>query len=179
MRSSASRGSLRAMSARPLPVAHATPSSRAIPFRIASFALAAAALFVVGRHASWARTTLYVLAGVCLLCVLLVVRNGFGVAFVLVLGLVLGLIAQRTQPGTSQLAVVFLAIQLCTSVFSRSDYLFTATASTGAGALPSDTQQIADALIGPHWFWGGVVAVLSVAILAWGLWTFLSSLKPR
>ena len=40
------------------------------------------------------------------------------------------------------MVVVFLAVQLCTSVFSRIDY-GSQHAHTGGGALPSDSEQIA------------------------------------
>lgn len=75
-------------------------------------------------------------------------------------------------PWVPQLWLLFTAVQLALSVFSRGDYLFTATARTGRGALPSDAAQLADALIGPYWFWGGVCGLLSVAALLFGVVTF-------
>ncbi len=140
--------------------------------------LGAAVLFALGRRANWAKTVLYAISIICALCILLVVRNLFGIGFVALLGLACFAVAHRTQPGTAQMVVVFLAVQLCTSVFSRIDYLFMQHAHTGGGALPSDSEQIAIALIGPYWFWGGLIAVISVAILVWGITTFLKALRP-
>jgi hypothetical protein len=36
--------------------------------------------------------------------------------------------------------------------------------------MPSDVAQIAEALWLPYWFWGGLLAVVSVAVLVGGLW---------
>ncbi len=68
-----------------------------------------------------------------------------------------------------------LAIQLSLSVFSRGDYLFTDVAETAGGTMPSDVARMAEALILPYWFWGGVVGLLSVLVLIIGLWSFLRS----
>lgn len=73
----------------------------------------------------------------------------------------------------AQFAAVFIAIQLSLSVFSRSDYLFTATAHTAQGPAPSDVAQLAQALFLPYWFWGGLMALLSIAVLGVGCWAFL------
>ena len=132
---------------------------------------------MLGRRAHMARTTLFVLAIICALAAVLVVRNWFGLAFVGVFACICWLIAQKTQPGTSQFTVVFLAIQLCASVFSRGDYLFTRFANTSGGLMPSDTQAMSDALIGPYWFWGGVVAAITLGVLAMGLRSFFAALS--
>ncbi|MFT5449867.1 MAG: hypothetical protein ACI9DC_005065 [Gammaproteobacteria bacterium] len=140
-------------------------------------AILAAVLFLAGRHARTATAALTILAIVCVIADVMVVRNIFGFAYVAVLAAVLGFTARRAPPDVAQAAVVFLAIQLCASVFSRGDYLFTQMASTGGGLLPSDTEQIAQALGGPYWFWGAVVAAISLAVLGFGLTAFWRSLK--
>jgi hypothetical protein len=97
----------------------------------------------------------------------------FGWLFVgLVAGALLG-IGLKASDAAAQIATVFLAIQLSLSVFSRADYLFTDTARTGGGTGPSDVAQIAQELFAPYWFWGGLIGVLSAAILCFGLWSFL------
>ena len=68
-------------------------------------------------------------------------------------------------------------MQLALSVFSRADYLFTATASTGAGAHPSDVAHIAEALLLPYWFWGGAVGLMSVLVLVLGLASFFRTAR--
>ena len=96
----------------------------------------------------------------------MVVRNLFGFVFVLLTVALAGLLAAKASPSLAQLAMLFTGVQLALSVFSRADYLFTDTAQTGAGAMPSDVANMADALFLPYWFWGGLIALISLAIMA-------------
>jgi hypothetical protein len=72
----------------------------------------------------------------------------------------------------SQVALVFFSTQLAASVFSRGDYLFMEYAQTAEGQMPSDVSQMADALVGPFWLWGGACGLFSVLVLSLGLWVF-------
>ena len=74
-------------------------------------------------------------------------------------------IVYRGQGWIPRFTLVFLAVQLALSVFSRSDYLFTSVARTGAGPMPSDVAQMASALFLPFWFWGAACGALSLAVL--------------
>lgn len=133
-------------------------------------AVAAAVGFVLGRDPRHARVGLWIVAAVLAVLNLWVVRNLFGFAFVAVLAVGLALLAARATPGWVQGATVFLAVQLALSVFSRGDYLFVAVAETGMGPMPSDVAQMAQALWLPYWFWGAVCGLLSLAVVAGGLW---------
>ena len=139
--------------------------------------LLASALFVAGRHPQSARRALGIAAVVLLAVELLWVRNLFGAIFIGLLIVALGLLARRASPLVAQISVVFLAVQLALSVFSRSDYLFMRSAVTAAGVGPSDTGQIAEALYLPYWFWGGLIALASLMLLWHGLRTFAAALK--
>ena len=136
-------------------------------------ALLAALFFGVGCRARWSRWALIAFAVCCAAACVLVVRNLFGWIFVGGLALVLGAIAQKGGARASQMCLVFLAIQLSLSVFSRGDYLFTAVANTTGGTMPSDVAQMAAALGGPYWLWGALVGLFSVGVLMVGLWVFL------
>lgn len=139
-------------------------------------AVCAALLFVLGRHPGASRWALG-LSGLGLLAAAVaVVRNPFGWAFVVALALLLLVLAVRSRGPAAQFTAVFLAVQLSLSVFSRGDYLFTDTARTALGAAPSDVAVLAGALFLPYWFWGAAIALVSVAILALGLYAFL---RPR
>ncbi len=132
-------------------------------------AVAAAVGFAVGRTARGARGALTGLTAILALALLLVVRNLFGFIFVAV---VLGgcfLVARKASGEVAQLVLIFLAVQLALSVFSRGDYLFTPTAETASGAMPSDVGQIAAALLLPYWFWGLVCGAVSVAVVLYGI----------
>ncbi len=135
-------------------------------------AIAAAVGFAVGRTIRGARGALIALAAILALALLLVVRNLFGVIFV---AIVLGgcfLAARKASGDVAQLVLIFLAVQLALSVFSRGDYLFTAEAVTAAGVMPSDVGQMAQALILPYWVWGLGCGAVSVLVLIYGIKVF-------
>ena len=121
-------------------------------------AIVACGLFFAARTERRARVALGVLAGV----------------------LLSGLLASVVRFGSAwaaRVGLVFLAVQLSLSVFSRGDYLFTPVARTGAGNMPSDVALIADALLLPYWLWGGVCGLFSVAVLVLGMWLFLRPME--
>lgn len=130
--------------------------------------------FIVGRTPKAARIALAVFGVAMLLSLLLVVRGLFGMAFVAATAAICLLIALKARPWMSQIAVVFLAVQLALSVFSRGDYLFTQWANTGSGRFPSDVQKMSEALFLPYWFWGAVCGLISVAVLLVGLRVFFN-----
>jgi hypothetical protein len=137
-------------------------------------AVVAAGCFFFGRSERAARSALVLLGVGLILAEILVVRNLFGFAFVGIVAagcLGLGLRGKVA----AQWGVLFVGVQLALSVFSRADYLFTATASTGAGAHPSDVAHIAEALLLPYWFWGAAVGLVSVLVLVLGVATFFRS----
>lgn len=61
--------------------------------------------------------------------------------------------------------VQFLGIQLFISAFTNVDYMFTKQFERGGQVMLSDTGQIAEALLLPYWFWGGVITLITVGIL--------------
>ena len=136
-------------------------------------AIVAGGLFVAARTERRARLVLGVLAGVLVMATVLVVRNLFGVAYVLLLSGLLAAVVRFGSAWIAHLVLVLLAVQLSASVFSRGDYLFTPVARTGAGNMPSDVALIADALLLPYWFWGGLCGLFSVAVLLLGTWLYL------
>jgi hypothetical protein len=132
--------------------------------------LAGLAFFLALGHRYAARLLLAALAAFLVLALLLWVRNLFALGFVLALVLGLVLVAWRGNDRVVLALTAFVAVEMSLSAFTRVDYLFSSGALTGAGSLPSDTQQIADTLGLPYWFWGGLLALLSVATVAVGLW---------
>ena len=142
-------------------------------------AMIAATLFLVGRWARVARVAISLIGVALVLALLLVIRNLFGFAFVSLVAGVCLWIGVKSTPKAAQLAIVFVAVQLALSVFSRGDYLFTATANTANGPMPSDVAQIAEALVGPYWLWGAVCGAISIGVLMGGLWLYLRDAKQR
>ena len=125
----------------------------------------AALLLILGTRRAWASALLWILSALSVLTVLWVVRSAFGVFFVLSLAATMAAFARWGKPVVQQFVVIFFATQLGLSVFSRADYLFQPYAQTATGRMPSDVQQISNALVGPYWFWGGAIALLSGGIL--------------
>lgn len=134
-------------------------------------ALVACLGFIAGRRPATARWFVGLVGVGLALCVLLVVRSWFAVAFVGGLALLLVGLAARARASVVQFALIFLCVQLSLSVFSRSDYLFTQWAAPG---LPSDVAQIASALFLPYWFWGLACGAVSVAAVLVGVASVVS-----
>lgn len=138
--------------------------------------IGALAMFLASRGARSSRYALTAFVLLLVVALVLWVRNLFGLFFVAALCALLGLLLWKGGRW-AQLVTAFLALQLALSVFSRSDYLFTSRAETAGGLAPSDTAQIAEALFLPFWFWGALIALLSLAILAVGLRSVARSLR--
>jgi hypothetical protein len=109
------------------------------------------------------------------IALLLLIRNVFGWVFVAAVATICIWGGLKAAKDVAQLMVIFVGVQLALSVFSRSDYLFTATARTGMGAAPSDVAQMADALFLPYWFWGIACGGFSIFVLFHGLRRFINA----
>lgn len=142
-------------------------------------AVAAAALFIAGCRPATARIGLAALGVLMLASDVLLVRNGFGLVFVGAAGALFVVLARALSAGRAQGLVLFLAVQLAITVFTRADYLFMAVARTSGGELPSDTAAIAKALGGSYLLWGVVVGAISLAVLWGGVSLFLRANAPR
>ncbi len=136
-------------------------------------AVAAAGMFALAPKTERARWALGIFGGVLALALLLVVRNWFGAAFCFILAAATLTIAIYGSAHLAQNALLFLAVQLALSVYSRGDYLFMKEAHTTRGPMPSDSQHMAEAMgVGSYWFWGAACAVFSAAMLLLGAYIF-------
>jgi hypothetical protein len=89
-----------------------------------------------------------------------------GLALVLLAGARLGV--GRLRLVLAQLVAVVLGLDTLTRTLG---YLFVARVEAGANAgVRSDVAGIADALGGPYWLWGALVAAAALALLGGGLW---------
>ena len=130
-------------------------------------ALFGAAVIVLGARTGPARWVLAGLGLIVLLSAALVVRNAFGFVAMALIGAALvgiGLKAPDTaRIGLSQL----VGVQFCLASWGTLDYMFTKNFERDGRVVDSDTQNIADVLVAPYWFWGGVVAAASAALMFW------------
>ena len=134
-------------------------------------AVGAALCLILARRARTARMCLIAFGVLLAVANILVVRNLFGWVFVAVLAGICYLLAAQRSNQVAQLGLVFLAVQLALSVYSRGDYLFTQWADTAVGRHPSDSQHIAEAMgVGSYWFWGAVCGAFSIFALLIGSW---------
>jgi hypothetical protein len=141
-------------------------------------ACAAAVAFVAARTPRMSRVAVLAAGALLTLSLVLVVRNLFG--WLAVGGVAAGLLAVgwKARAERAQALLVFLAVQLSLSVFSRSDYLFTDVAHTVGGTVPSDVATMASALFLPYWFWGALCGAFSIAVLALGARAYLGAVAP-
>lgn len=128
-------------------------------------AIAAAALFRIGKNARTSRGALLIIGCSMLILDVWVVRNLFGFIFVAGFGTLFIILSRKGGSEFARFTLIFLATQLSLSVFSRSDYLFTRNAGSG----PSDVAHMANALWLPYWFWGLVCGGVSIAVLIFGI----------
>ncbi len=131
--------------------------------------LAGVGLLLVSRAPRFARAVLVMVALLLLVVVLLWVRNAFGIGFVLAWALCLGLAAKLLPDAGAAFVLHLIAVTLCLSWLTDLDYMFSNQALVNGVALPSDSAVIAQALWLPYWFWGGVVAAFSLAVLLLGI----------
>ena len=133
------------------------------------------ALFFAMAHR--AKALFFVLGTGLILAEVFVVRNLFGLTFVGAVAVLFLWLSSSAGKGLQQIAAYFVGIQLALSVFSRGDYLFTPTAQTASGTMPSDVAHMAEALLLPYWVWGALCGAFSLLCLVIGVRTALNNLK--
>jgi hypothetical protein len=128
-------------------------------------ALAGGAIILLGSREATARWVLAGLAIAVALSLVLVVRNLFGWVSLAVIGAALGLVAFYAPEIVRVFAAQLIGIQFCLASWGTLDYMFTRDFVRDGQVIHSDTQEIAEVLLLPYWFWGGLIAVTSVAIM--------------
>lgn len=133
-------------------------------------AIAGGMLIVASRWRVASRWALVALAGAMLLSTLLVVRGLTG--WIMLPGLALLILALAVYAKTRhrQIGLQFLGLQACISTYTNLEYLFSRGGVLEGRLQASDTEQIAQALLLPFWFWGGVLTVIIAGIIAVSLW---------
>jgi hypothetical protein len=128
--------------------------------------LAGAALILASRRFKTANLSLLVLGSLLIISTLIWVRSLFGLVAIPLLGLLILGIALKAPRWVQGFVIQFLGVQACVSTFHQVDYLFSRSAGPG---LLSDSGQIAQQLLLPYWFWGGLMAIASLVILVQSL----------
>lgn len=132
--------------------------------------VAGVAMLLLAGTTRRSRVLLWVFAAALAFCVAMWVRNVFGVAFLLALAAALAAAGRWLGDFGAAFLLHVLAAVLCLSWFRDLDYMFSASAFVGGVVRPSDSATIAEALWLPYWFWGALVAGVSLALLVFGFW---------
>lgn len=138
--------------------------------------LAGAAVVVLGSRQDTAPWVLSGVAALVALSLVLVVRNLFGWLSLGAVAAALGLVAYYAPEEVRVFLAQLIGIQFCLASFSSVDYLFTKQFRRDGRVIDSDTQEIAKVLVLPYWFWGGLIALVSFAVLAAAF--YLAWLRP-
>ncbi len=128
-------------------------------------ALAGGLIIVLGSRqqtAPWVLTGLAIAVAVSLITV---VRNAFGWLSLGSIAAVLAPIAVYAPPGVRIFLAQLIGIQFCLACWGTLDYMFTRNFRRDGHVIDSDTQEIANVLVLPYWFWGTVIALLSLGVV--------------
>ncbi len=129
-------------------------------------ALAGGLIIVLGSRESTVRWVLAGLTIIIALSLVLFVRNMFGWVSMAIIAAALGGLAFYGPEVARVFTTQLIGIQFCLASVATLDYMFTRDFVRGDHVIDSDTQQIADVLVLPYWFWGGLIALMSFAIMA-------------
>ncbi len=129
-------------------------------------ALAGGLIIILGSRESTARWVLAGLGVVLALSLVLVVRNLFGWVALGLIAAALGGIAVYGPEVVKVFTAQLIGIQFCFASWGTLDYMFTKNFRRDGQVIDSDTQEIAEVLLLPYWFWGGLIALISFAIMA-------------
>ncbi len=132
--------------------------------------IAGATLLAFTRKPRIARHLLLAVGAAMLLSVVLVVRNLFGLVFVGGLGALFVVLARAGRGRFAAFTLQLVGVSLCLAIFKDVEYMFSEGGLVGGVQRMSDSAAIADALFLPYWFWGGLTALFSFAVLALGIY---------
>lgn len=140
--------------------------------------IAGALLLAASRKVSRARMLLYAIAAFMIATLLLFARSPFALVFIGLSSLAIGALA-HFAPKAAPFFVQLVGVQLCLALFRDVSYMFSEGGIIDGVPHRSDSAAIADALLLPYWFWGGVAAAFSVLVLALGLYVALRPTSGR
>ena len=133
-------------------------------------AFAGSLLIFSSQSKHFTRSALFLLGSAILLSTLVWVRSVFGLLILPLIGAGILYIAIKSSNRLQAFAVQFLGVQACISTYKQIDYLYTKSVIINGREMLSDSGQIAQALLLPYWFWGSLMAILSLALLVSSLW---------
>ncbi len=128
-------------------------------------AIAGGMVIIFGSREQTARWVLAGLSIVLILSIVFFVRNVFGFVSLALIAAALAPLAFYGPDVARIFVTQLIGIQFCLASWGTLDYMFTKNFRRDGQIIDSDTQEIAEVLILPYWFWGGLIALTSFAIL--------------
>lgn len=122
---------------------------------------AGAGLIIASAHPRAWRPVLWLVSAAILASTIIWVRSATGWWTLPLVAAVIGLIALRGSPAWTRFSLQFLGMLGALSSLRDWGYLFTEEVVLGGQAMLSDTGAIAADLGLPHWFWAGVILLIS------------------
>lgn len=133
-------------------------------------AIAGAAMIWLAARPRPSKWALAVLSVAVLLSVVFYVRGTFGFFAMLAIGLVLAGIAFFAPDMVRIVVAGFIGVQFCLASWADRHYMFTKNFERDGLTRNSDTQNIAENLLLPYWFWGALILATSILIMSFSFW---------
>ena len=131
--------------------------------------LAGCALILAAQSRASTKAALLLLGVALLVSCLIWVRSLTGWLVLPAIGAICLYMAVRARQDHQRFAVQFLGVQGCISIYRDFGYLFNKGGVLNGQQQLSDTGYIAQALVLPYWFWGGMISALMVIMVFWCL----------
>jgi hypothetical protein len=145
-----------------------------------------AILILFGKTAKRAKAGLYILsvlmlasAGILMMIPSLVsLETLIGFLMVVVIGIGVFFVARKGKPKLQQFVIQFLGVSAGLYTITRRDYLFIREIGGDPNRI-SDVGHIADNLLLPYWFWGGLIFAISIIIMGAALYLSFRKKKKK
>lgn len=141
--------------------------------------LVGALLILASAHPRLWRPVLWLAAAAICASVIIWVRSPVGYVVLPLVAALVALVAWRAPSGFARFTLQFLGVIGAMSMLRDFDYLFTENAVIEGQTMLSDTGQIAAVLGLPHWFWAGVILLISALMVGWALKYALAEQRLR
>ena len=139
--------------------------------------MGSALILASAREKFW-RPALWITSIAIFASVIVYVRSAVGYAVLPLVAAGIALIAWKASPGIARFSLQFLGLLGAMSMLRDFDYLFTEEAVIGGQRMLSDTGQIEAALLLPHWFWAGLIILVSAVMVGASLKIALAEHGP-
>ncbi len=128
-------------------------------------AIAGGLCIVAARNHKTTVWALRILIGIMMISLLIWIRSLWGIVTISSFGVLFLYISCLKNRKIERITLLFIGIQCWVSTYGQLDYLFTKQFERDGRVLNSDTQNIAENLIGPYWFWAFIIVCISVVII--------------